>query len=123
MADWRRIAPPDLLRMTSPGTRVWQRDVKDGHLSVLVGREPSNDRSQFLWHLSISHRTNEATPQPGRYPTWDEIAEARYRFVPDDVTVAMLLPPRSEYVNAHATTFHLWQVAGDAADVLIAGAV
>jgi len=55
-----------------------------------------------LWHVSISH--------PSRYPTWDEIADVRYALVPDDVTLAMLLPPRSEYVNAHPTTMHLWQI-------------
>lgn len=116
--DWRRAPIPEMLRVASPGTRVWQRDVHDGHLSVLAGREPTQDRSRMVWHLSISHRTNEATPHPGRYPSWDEITEARYRFVPDDVTMAMLLPPRAEYVNVHATTFHLWEVPGDAPDVL-----
>lgn len=56
----------------------------------------------LLWHLSIAH--------PDRYPTWDEIADARYRLVPDDVTMAMLLPPSDEYVNEHPHCFHLWQV-------------
>lgn len=42
------------------------------------------------------------------------------RFCPDDVTMAMLLPPRSEYVNVHSTTFHLWQVPGDVTDQLAA---
>lgn len=112
-ADWRRVQPPALIRDTYPGNRVWQREVHDGHLSVIVGREPtempSGDRL-LLWHLSISHRTNTAPPQPGRYPTWDEIREARERFVPDEVTVAMFLPPKGEYVNLHVTTFHLWEV-------------
>lgn len=107
---WRRLPAPEMLRATHPGTRVWQRDVQDGHLSVLVGREPAGNRDALIWHLSISHRTCEHPPQPGRYPTWDEIAEARYRFCPDGVTMAMLLPPKSEYVNVHATTFHLWEV-------------
>jgi hypothetical protein len=108
---WQRLAAPAMLRAAHPGARVWQRNVHDGHLSVIVGREPAGDG--LIWHLSISHRTNEATPQPGRYPTWDEITEARYRFCPDDVTMAMLLPPKSEYVNVHATTFHLWQTPGE----------
>lgn len=102
-----------MLRATNPGARVYQRQVHDGHLSVLVGREPAGDRGSLIWHLSISHRTNDATPQPGRYPTWDEIAAARYLFCPDGVTMAMLLPPKSEYVNAHTTTFHLWEVPGE----------
>ena len=62
------------------------------------------------WHLSISHRTNEAQPKPGRYPTWDEIKDARYRFMPGDIYVAQILPPSSEFISVHDTTFHLWQI-------------
>jgi hypothetical protein len=78
---------------------------------VLVGLEPAlaapagvwvPPEALELWHLSISH--------PARYPTWDEIADVRYKLVPDDVTMAMLLPPRDEYVNAHDNCFHLWQI-------------
>lgn len=105
---WRRVSLPSLPGLASE-LSAFQRDVADGHLSVLVGREP-DDRGTLSWHLSISHRTNGRMPAPGRYPTWDEITEARYRFVPDRVMVAMLLPPRSEYVDVHPTTFHLWEV-------------
>ena len=102
--QWRRCkVPQELLRM-SPDIRAWQCQVRDGHLSVFAGREPAG------FHLSISHRTNNQTPTPGRYPTWDEIVDARYRFCPLDVTMAQLLPPQDEYVNLHDTTFHLWEV-------------
>ena len=57
------------------------------------------------WHMSISH--------PSRYPTWDEIRDARYELVPDHVTMALLLPPREEYVNIHPNCFHLWEVTPD----------
>lgn len=113
VTTWTRVQPPALMRLAYPGNRAWQRDVPDGHLSVFVGREMTdlaNGDRLPLWHLSISHRTNDDTPEPGRYPTWDEIREARERFVPDEVTVAMLLPPKAEYVNVHATTFHLWEI-------------
>jgi hypothetical protein len=63
---------------------------------VLVGLEPAG------WHLSISH--------PSRYPTWDEIADARYELVPDGAHMAMLLPPRAEYVALHPTTMHLHEI-------------
>lgn len=55
-----------------------------------------------LWHISISHHK--------RYPTFDEIKEARYKFIPDDVTMAMFFPPRSQYVNVHPNCFHLFEV-------------
>lgn len=87
------------------GMKCWQREVSDGHLSVLLAHEPDG------WHMSISHRVVTPTgTMPGRYPTWDEIKDARYRFCPDDITMAQLLPPKSEFVNLHETTFHLWEV-------------
>lgn len=97
---WHTIRAPFL------GMQGWQRNVSDGHLTVLLSVEDG------AVHMSISHRTND-TLQPGRYPTWDEIVEARYRFCPANVHMVMVLPPREEYVNIHATTFHLWQSRED----------
>lgn len=51
------------------------------------------------WHLSISSTK--------RYPTWDEIAHARYELLPDDALMMMELPPKGEYINIHENTFHL----------------
>lgn len=67
-----------------------------GRCFIIVALEPIG------WHLSISH--------PDRYPSWDEIKKARYALVPDEVTMAMLLPPRNEYVNLHDNCFHLHQI-------------
>jgi hypothetical protein len=87
------------------GMRCWQKDVPDGHLTVLLAKEDG------CWHMSISHRRDSKSgPVPGRNPRWDEIKEARYRFCPGDVTMAMHLPPLDEYVNVHETTFHLWEL-------------
>jgi hypothetical protein len=88
-----------------------------GGCGVIVSREPAKaapagiwlpPAELELWHLSISH--------PDRYPSWDEIADVRYALVPDDVTMALLLPPRGEYVNAHEYCFHLWQIDDRRAD-------
>lgn len=67
-----------------------------GACRIIVGHSTSG------WHLSMSCGR--------RYPTWDELAKARYELIPDDVTMAMLLPPQAEYVNLHPTTLHLWEV-------------
>jgi hypothetical protein len=69
---------------------------RKGPLFVMVGLE--EDR----WHLSISHKD--------RYPVWDEITEARYSLLPNNITFAQLLPPKQEYVNLHPNTFHLWEI-------------
>lgn len=68
---------------------------KNGALYVQVSKDPPDER----WHISISH--------PHRYPTWEEIKRARYDLTPDDITMAMLLPPKGEYVNLHPNCFHL----------------
>lgn len=97
--------------------RVFQRSVEGGHLNVLVDRELMDEGHQ--WHLSMSFRSNtilnkSGGPMPGnRLPTWEEIKEARYRFCPDRVYMAMILPPKAEYVNVHPTTMHLHEVPGE----------
>lgn len=101
--NWKPVQVPRPLAFHLPEVRCYQKDLVDGHLSVLVGPEPPG------WHMSISHRRGVQN-RPGRYPTWDEIREARELFCPADTTMAMLLPPLDEYINVHETTFHLWQV-------------
>lgn len=93
--NWTSIASP------VPQCEAW---VESKHrLTVIVGKEPLGPRGEPMWHLSIAH--------PRRYPSWDEITEARYRFVPDGAMMAMFLPPRGEYVNAHRNCFHLYEIA------------
>lgn len=106
-AGWRRLPlPPTLEQLLIMGgatdTWLYQKDLHDGHLSVLVGPEPQG------FHLSISHRRNEDL-LPGRYPTWDEILEARTFFTPKDMAFVMHLPTQEDYVNLHDTTFHIWE--------------
>ena len=96
-----------------PGAMVaYQRMVHDGHLTAFVDREmsPGPDGERMLWHVSISHRTNTHPPQPGRYPSWDEIVAARFLFMPADAQVIMCLPPRDQWVSDHPTCFHLWEL-------------
>ena len=75
---------------------LYCRGFRAGKLTVFVGEEPIG------WHLSVTH--------PSRYPTWDEIHAARYDLVPNDVTMAMILPPKEEYVNLHSNCFHLHEI-------------
>lgn len=70
-----------------------------GDVSVHVAKENG------LWHMSIS--------LPNRYPTWDEIYTAWYDLVPGaggEITGAILLPRKSEYVNLHPNCFHVHQL-------------
>ncbi len=67
-----------------------------GECSVCVSKDDG------LWHISIAH--------PKRYPTYDEIKEAHYEFVPDEARMAMVFPPKKEFVNVHPNCFHLWEI-------------
>jgi len=84
--------PPHVRASLEPGARAFRL----GECLVFVGHSADG------WHMSISH--------PSRYPTWDEIKEARYSLLPKNITVAMLLPPPDEYVNIHENCFHLWEI-------------
>lgn len=69
---------------------------KFGECHVIFAKEAG------MWHLSISH--------PTRYPTYDEIKEARYKFIPNEITMAMIFPPKEQFVNTHPNCFHLWEI-------------
>ena len=80
----------------------WRRRVTDGVLTALVTRNPPS----FEWHLSVSHAAHSAR-RAKRYPSWDELAHARYQLLPLDIDVVMRLPPPESFIDVHDTTFHL----------------
>jgi hypothetical protein len=99
-STWQRIEGPEI-----PGAiaSAWfVRSVSDGTLSLCVADEP-----QIGWHLSISFRDHKGFLT--RYPQWDEIADARDQFLPNDLSFVMHLPTTEEYVALHDTTFHIHQ--------------
>jgi len=85
---YKEIDPPP----TVPHGRAW---ISNTNCSIFVSMDA--DR----WHLSIAH--------PGRYPTWSEIHHARYEFIPDEIYMCMILPPKQFYINLHKNCFHLWE--------------
>lgn len=54
------------------------------------------------WHMSIS--------TPNASPSYREIKEARYKYIPDDVYMAQIFPPREEFVDIHPYCHHLWEI-------------
>ena len=75
-----------------------------GVCSIFVGQEPAGKNHELLWHLTIS--------TPSRHPTWDEIKVARYRLLPLDICVGVLLPQPEYYVNLPEQdhVFQIWEV-------------
>jgi hypothetical protein len=94
------IITPELMRRF-PGSPVKAYSL--GECSVIITWEEGR------WHLSIAH--------PRRYPHWDEICEARYRLVPDDVYMAMVLPPLRGYININNNCFQLKEVRDEFLEV------
>lgn len=83
----------NLMTMMQPGTRMFRM----GKCKIFLS-PPAEGQG---WHLSIS--TDD------RYPTWDEVAHAWYSLVPDadHRSGAMILPPKSTYVNIHNFCFQV----------------
>ena len=94
---------PGILRQLSPlSTNLAVYTM--GGCGIIVAREPAGVNHERLWHLSISRRD--------RHPSWDEIKTARYRLLPLDVCLGMLLPPPEFYVNVPTQdhVFHVWEI-------------
>lgn len=47
-----------------------------------------------------------------RCPNWDEMCKLKSLFWDEEDCVVQYHPPKSEYVNNHDTTLHLWRPVG-----------
>jgi len=97
-------APREVVELPPDPSMPWVSRFRFGECHVLLAREAlAVPRQRAQWHLSISH--------PDRYPTFDEMRDARYWFCPGHITMGLLFPPLGEYVDVHQNCFHLWEVA------------
>jgi hypothetical protein len=55
------------------------------------------------WHLSIS------TDSPKILPSYKEIKAARYKFLPDEIYVAEIFPPKADFISI-AEVRHLYEI-------------
>lgn len=96
-----RLSNGALLRYQGPAPVAFNAHRFDGKegLRVLVSDDPTQHGT--LRHVSISY--------PHKNPLWSEIRAIRDAFFPEEVDAAMMLPRRTDYVNFHEHTFHLWQ--------------
>lgn len=89
---------------------IWQlqgrlgetRCYRMGGCFVMNSLEPVTGLARMGYHMSMSH--------PKRYPTWDEIAKARYELIPNEVEMVMVLPPKERYINIHEYCLQLWDL-------------
>lgn len=53
------------------------------------------------WHLSVS----------AKFPLgYQQLKDVRYKFLPNNIQVAQIFPPREEFVNIHECCWHLWEI-------------
>jgi hypothetical protein len=57
------------------------------------------------YNMTITH--------PTKYPDWDVITHVRYSLLPNDCTMAMMLPPLEKYISNQANMFHLVEIKSD----------
>lgn len=70
--------------------------IAKGDLRIIIGVEDGK------WHISLSTAS--------RLPIYAEMKYLRYELLPDDCYMAMIFPPKAEFVNVHEFTLHLWEV-------------
>ena len=70
--------------------------------------EVQNDMSIII--TVDDNKIHASIAKKDTYPTWDEIKEFRYTYLPPELTFGILFPPKDEYVNVHPNCFHLWEI-------------
>lgn len=59
-------------------------------------------------HVLMNCKAHRGQP-PSRIPTWDEMCVAKSLFWSDEDCVMQLHPPKSQHINMHVHTLHLWR--------------
>ncbi|MBO5740860.1 MAG: hypothetical protein J6R54_02610 [Bacteroidaceae bacterium] len=72
-----------------------------GTMVILV----SHNDDEGGWHLSMSHKNT--------MPTYEEMKDFRYKFLPNGINACEILPPREKFVNRHPFCRHLWEMPKD----------
>ncbi len=105
------VAPPFQLEIPKAAQQTFafmQANTEFWGMGKLVAKMPevriflSRPTADTKWHLTISREN--------RYPHWDEVTRARYSLIPDHVVMAMLLPPKDDYISLHDYVFQLVEV-------------
>lgn len=100
-------------RLTLPETLkkiFFQREKDDEHGHYSTGLFRYKGKNVFVnieegkWHLSADAR---------RTLGYYELKELRYQFLPNNLSVAQIFPPREEFVNVNENCFHLYEIAAD----------
>lgn len=96
--EWRRIEGGTVNAETGRHNGNMYVNERRG-LRVILSAAVEDDGKRWL-HLSMSLAT--------RLPTWSELVQAKEAFMGKESRAVQVLPPRSEWVNIHEYTLHLF---------------
>ena len=68
----------------------------------------SHESEDGGWHLSVSTKN--------RLPSYEEMKDIRYKFLPNRINAVEIFPPREKFVNIHKFCRHLWEMPEDGID-------
>lgn len=73
--------------------------------------EPMKYKTELWEHVSVHIEQPSYTDKPNeiRTPTWDEMCFVKEMFWDEEDCVVQHHPKKSEYVNRHLHTLHLWR--------------
>lgn len=89
----------ELYRVQLPGYPIG--DHKSGAFSFRDGLGCIVSAGEGWEHVSVSRKS--------RCPSWEDMCRIKELFWDDEDCVMQLHPPKSEYVNYHQYTLHLWR--------------
>lgn len=98
---FKQPTPPQFLIVFKEDVRRDKYGVYSTGIFKYKGKTIIINNEDGVWHLSVS-----ANHTLGYY----EIKDIRYKFMPDDMGVAQIFPPRNQFVNLHENCFHLWEL-------------
>jgi hypothetical protein len=114
---WIQPPPPDHPTFRNGKAKLYQKDAGDGFFNLIIERRMGVDDATIFpngrWHMSMSHNSMVSGPQGNiakRMPTWDELKAARYKFLPKDINMAIMMPPENMYYSLHETCIHMVEI-------------
>lgn len=101
LRKYRKELPVQFPIQLKEDTRSDEYGVYSTGLFQYKGKNIVINNEDGLWHLSV------AAKHPLGY---FEIKEIRYKFMPNDMQVAQIFPPREQFVNVHHNCYHLFEL-------------
>lgn len=77
-------------------------------LAICIASDGGLDPTTSWEHVSIHMKVDGKDETP----TWDEMCELKNIFWDEEDCVVQFHPPKSQYVNRHPHTLHLWRQSG-----------